>query len=330
MSNQSSPADHFANRFFRSIPHMNETGIRLGPMEAGKVTLVLPARKDWLGDPQRGLLHPGPLTVLADSACGAAVGVTLDRVQPYATLDLRMDLLRPAGPDRDVSCTAECFRLTRNIAFTRATLRQAGDDAPIATALATFMRGTSNRRSAGGGTPAGAAGAGAPASTSASAAALPEADSGRPAPDGKGLVWQPPAASEPIALGRQVPYIDYLGMNASRTQDGTRLYRLPFAEKLVGNPVLPALHGGVIAAFAQTAAILGLIEALPEPRLPKAIDFSIDYLRSGRPRETFARCEIVRVGSRVALVQVWCWQTSPEEPIALTRGHFLLGEAEPQ
>jgi uncharacterized protein (TIGR00369 family) len=306
MSNPPSPSDHFANRFFRSIPHMNETGIRLGKLEGGRATLVLPARADWLGDPERGLLHPGPLTVLADSACGAAVGAALDRVQPYATLDLRMDLLRPAGPDRDVSCTAECFRLTQNIAFTRATLRQAGDEAPIATALATFMRGTSNRRSAAG---SGAAGA-----------------SERPAAAGADASWEAPAASEPIALGRRVPYIDYLGMSAARSDDGARLYRLPFAEKLVGNPVLPALHGGVIAAFAQTAAILGLIETLPEPRLPKAIDFSIDYLRSGRPRETFARCEIVRVGSRVALVQVWCWQTSPAEPIALTRGHFLLGE----
>ena len=310
MSSQSSPSEQSANRFFKSIPHMNETGIRLGPTEAGSVTLVLPARADWLGDPERGLLHPGPLTVLADSACGAAVGAALERVQPYATLDLRMDLLRPASPDRDVSCTAECFRLTQNIAFTRATLRQAGDDSPIATALATFMRGTSNRRSA--------AGSGALTSAARSAA------------QDEAATWQPPAASEPIALGRQVPYIDYLGMRATRTSDGTRLFRLPFAEKLVGNPVLPALHGGVIAAFAETAAILGLIEALPEPRLPKAIDFSIDYLRSGRPRETFARCEIVRVGSRVALVQVWCWQVSPAEPIALTRGHFLLGEVEAQ
>ncbi|MFP5461872.1 MAG: PaaI family thioesterase [Gammaproteobacteria bacterium] len=307
MPNQPSPSDHHADRFFKSIPHMNDTGIRRGPPEAGGTTLVLPARKDWLGDPERGLLHPGPLTVLADSACGAAVGAALDRIQPYATLDLRMDLLRPAGPDRDVSCTAECFRLTQNIAFTRATLRQAGDDTPIATALATFMRGTSNRRSAEG-------------SDGGTGARRPAVQDASPA-------WQPPADSEPIALGRQVPYIDYLGMRSARASDGSRLYRLPFAEKLVGNPVLPALHGGVIAAFAETAAILGLIEALPEPRLPKAIDFSIDYLRSGRPRETFARCEIVRVGSRVALVQVWCWQTSPAEPIALTRGHFLLGEA---
>lgn len=321
MSNQSSHSDHSAKRFFRSIPHMNDTGIRLGPMEAGSVTLVLPARRDWLGDPERGLLHPGPLTVLADSACGAAVGAALDRAQPYATLDLRMDLLRPAGPDREVSCTAECFRLTQNIAFTRATLRQAGDDSPIATALATFMRGTSNRRSAAG---AGATGpAGTPAASSGSLASA-----GRGAAADEAAGWQPPAASEAIALGRQVPYIDYLGMSATRTDDGTRLYRLPFAEKLVGNPVLPAIHGGVIAAFAETAAILGLIETLPEPRMPKAIDFSIDYLRPGRPRETFARCEIVRVGSRVALVQVWCWQTTPTEPIALTRGHFLLGEPE--
>ena len=120
--------------------------------------------------------------------------------------------------------------------------------------------------------------------------------------------------------------MDYLGMRAARTEDGARIFRLPFDQKLIGNPVLPALHGGVIAAFAETAGVLHLIESLPEPKFPKAIDFSIDYLRSGRPEETFARCEIVRVGTRVALVQVWCWQADPAQPIALTRGHFLLAD----
>lgn len=54
---------------------------------------------------------------------------------------------------------------------------------------------------------------------------------------------------------------------------------------------------------------------------------SIDYLRSARPVETFAQCELVRVGSRVALVQVRCWQTTPDNPIVVARGHFLLTEA---
>ncbi|HWS75433.1 MAG TPA: hotdog domain-containing protein, partial [Quisquiliibacterium sp.] len=279
----------------------------------------LPARPDWLGDPQRGLVHPGPLTVLADSACGAAVGLALDRAQPYATLDLRMDLLRPASPDRGFSCTAECFRMTTSVAFTRATVWQEDEAAPIATALATFMRGTATKR------PARAASEAA----SGADASAPEA---RPAEIAPGATtapaagWAAPATSESITLGPQRTYVDYLGMRASRAEDGGRIFRLPFDAKLIGNPVLPALHGGVIAAFAETSAYLHLVDALPESKLPKAIDFSIDYLRSGRPVETFARCETIRVGNRVALVQTWCWQTSPAQPIALTRGHFLLAD----
>jgi acyl-coenzyme A thioesterase PaaI-like protein len=74
--------------------------------------------------------------------------------------------------------------------------------------------------------------------------------------------------------------------------------------------------------------MLHLIGMLRGEKLPKGIDFSIDYLRSGRPEETFASCELVRVGSRVALVQVRCWQKSPDYPIAVARGHFLLTATE--
>ena len=108
------------------------------------------------------------------------------------------------------------------------------------------------------------------------------------------------------------------------------LFRMPFQEHLIGNPFLPALHGGVVAGFAETAATLHLILHLKGAKFPKSIDFSIDYLRSGRPQETFASSEIIRVGSRVALVQTRCWQKRPEEPIVVTRAHFLLTDPDPQ
>ncbi|HOA94628.1 MAG TPA: PaaI family thioesterase, partial [Quisquiliibacterium sp.] len=137
--------------------------------------------------------------------------------------------------------------------------------------------------------------------------------------------WSAPEGSAPIALERPVPYVEFLGIRSSPTEQGT-LYRMPYQEKLIGNPRLPALHGGVVAGFGETAALLSLIERLKGEKFPKSIDFSIDYLRSGRPEETFADCEIVRIGSRVALVQVRCWQKNPGYQIAVMRGHFLLTE----
>ncbi len=295
--------DELNEKYIGRAPHMRDIGARVTAVDRARGSMVLPARPDWLGDPVRGLLHHGPLTVLADSACGLAVGAALGKRMPYATLDLRMDYLRPAGPEFDVHCDAECFRLTRSVAFVRASVWQSDKEQPIATAQATFMLST-------------AAGTRPPAPGEAS---MPTSREDSP--------WQPPAASEPPLPGRLIPYVEYLGIRVAPHAQQP-LFRLPYQEKLIGNPTLPALHGGVIAGFAETAAILHLNQTLRGAKLPKGIDFSIDYLRSGRPEETFARCEVVRVGSRVALVQVRCWQQDPERPIATARTHMLLAPIE--
>jgi uncharacterized protein (TIGR00369 family) len=297
--------DELNRKYVARTPHMLDTGMRITSVEQGRGAMTMPARPEWVGDPARNVLHPGALTVLADSACGLAVGTALLKRVPYATLDLRMDYLRPAGPGNDVRCDAHCYRVTRSVAFVRADVWQTERDHPIATAQATFMLSTpagSPRPKPG---VAEAAGASAPARTV----------------DPSG--WQPPTGCEPVMPDNPIPYVDYLGIRMAL--GGTvPLFRLPYQDKLIGNPYLPALHGGVIAGFAETAALLHLVRALEGARLPKGIDFSIDYLRAGRPVETFAECELVRVGSRVALVQVRCWQSSPDNPIVVARGHFLL------
>jgi uncharacterized protein (TIGR00369 family) len=126
------------------------------------------------------------------------------------------------------------------------------------------------------------------------------------------------------AVVQRVPYAAFLGMQAERDGEGL-LFRLPFAERLIGNPTLPAIHGGVVAGFMENAALLHLLVAEPEqPRLPKTIDFSIDYLRSARARDCLARTSIERLGRRVGQVLVRCWQADPDRPVALARAHYLL------
>lgn len=290
--------DTLNEQFITRTPHMREIGARITAVDRARGSMLLPASPQWLGDPARGWLHPGALTVLADSACGLAVGAALTERAPFATLDLRMDFLRPASPNQDMHCDAHCFRVTRHVAFVRAEVWQTDRDQPIAAAQGAFMLST---------------------------ASGPRTEPRPPAPDTE--PWQAPAASDPVLPAGPVPYVEYLGIRVA-TQGETPLFRLPFQDKLIGNPLLPALHGGVIAAFAQTAATLQLISTLGGAKFPKGIDFSIDYLRSGRPQETFASSEIVRVGSRVALVQTRCWQRSPDYPIAVTRAHFLLTDPE--
>ena len=284
-------------KFVGRTPHMREIGARITAVDRGRGSMSLPARPEWVGDPGRAQLHPGVLTVLADSTCGLAVGTALTERAPYATLDLRMDYLRPAGPETGLQCDAHCYRITRNVAFVRGEVWQTERDQPIATVQATFMLSTALRR--------------APAE-----AAAPEAE--QPG-------WTAPPGEEPVLAGVAIPYVDYLGIRLA--EGGERpLFRMPYQEKLIGNPMLAALHGGVVAGFAETAATLHLIRTLRGAKFPKSIDFAIDYLRSGRPVETYAACEVLRVGSRVALVQVRCWQKNPEQPITIARGHFLLTE----
>ena len=136
----------------------------------------------------------------------------------------------------------------------------------------------------------------------------------------------------------EVPYVRWLGVTVDRHGDELTAI-LPFSERLIGNPVLPALHGGVTAAFLETTAVLGLLWATlaqdrrqpsdtPEglPRLPKTIDFTVDYLRSGLARDAYARARVVRLGRRYASVQVEAWQDIRARPFAQANGHFLMAQ----
>ena len=128
------------------------------------------------------------------------------------------------------------------------------------------------------------------------------------------------------ALIQGIPYASFIGMQAQ--MDGAApLFQLPYQELLVGNPAIPALHGGSIAGFMENAGLLHVLWAHQEQRIPKSIDFSIDYLRSARTRDSWARCQLVRQGRRVALAQISCWQDDEQRPVAVARAHFLLQTA---
>jgi len=99
---------------------------------------------------------------------------------------------------------------------------------------------------------------------------------------------------------------------------------LPYADALVGNPLIPALHGGAIGAFMEMTAAAALMAAHPLHAMPKPIDVAIDYLRPGRPRDVFARAAITRQGGRVANVRVEAWQDRRAALIATLHGHFLI------
>ncbi|WP_433769524.1 PaaI family thioesterase [Pseudomonas putida] len=122
-----------------------------------------------------------------------------------------------------------------------------------------------------------------------------------------------------------IPYATLIGVECSRVGDEL-LFRLPANKDNIGNPLLPAIHGGVIAGFMELAAALHLLITTGSPGVPKIIDFSLDYLRAGQFRDTWARCQVCRQGRRVGNVAITAWQSTEAEPIATARAHFKLEE----
>ena len=129
----------------------------------------------------------------------------------------------------------------------------------------------------------------------------------------------------PETILDEIPYARFLGVKVEIAGDEMTAV-LPYAEHLVGNPLLPALHGGVIGAFLEMTALAQLAITERRRRLPKPIGVTIEYLRSGRPLTTYARARIKRVGRRVANVEVEAWQEARSAPIAFLHANFLLAE----
>jgi uncharacterized protein (TIGR00369 family) len=123
-------------------PHMREIGVRVVSAEPGRLTFRLDYRPEFVGHPDTGVLHGGAVTVLLDSVSGLAAASALDRLVPLATLDLRIDYLRPATPGQAVLAQAHCFKVTRSIAFTRAFAYQDDPEDPIAHCTGSFMLAT--------------------------------------------------------------------------------------------------------------------------------------------------------------------------------------------
>ncbi|MGB3455687.1 MAG: PaaI family thioesterase [Litorimonas sp.] len=123
----------------------------------------------------------------------------------------------------------------------------------------------------------------------------------------------------------RIPYARTLGIEPHFMGEEFTLV-LPFQQSNIGNATLPALHGGGVGGFMEVCAIAQLILNNPGRDLPRPIGINIDYLRRGKPVDTYARAQIFKQGSRVANVRVRAWQDRFETPIAALSGHFLLGK----
>lgn len=127
-------------------------------------------------------------------------------------------------------------------------------------------------------------------------------------------------------LMQAVPYTKWMGISAS-IEDGELIGKMTFSDMLVGNPTLPALHGGTLGGLLESTAIFKVLWDAEPVVLPKTINITVEYLRSARARDTFARGVVTRHGRRVANVRVEAWQDDPERPVAIAYANFLVTES---
>ena len=128
-------------------------------------------------------------------------------------------------------------------------------------------------------------------------------------------------------LVEAIPYARFLGITTEFVA-GELLGKLNFSDTLIGNPMLPALHGGTIAALLESTAIFQVMMEAETLVLPKTINITVAYLRSARPVDTFAHGTITKHGRRVAVVYAQAWQDDRSRPVATAHAHFLIKPAD--
>ena len=135
--------NRLAQRFMKAIPHAQALGILFENIGSGTAEMYMHYDKKFIGDPQTGVIHGGAVFALLDSCCGAAVLSHPEQKGLTATIDLRVDYMRPATPGQTIRARAHCYNMTRSVAFVSAVALDDNDDKPVATAAGAFVTGKS-------------------------------------------------------------------------------------------------------------------------------------------------------------------------------------------
>ena len=135
-----SPAEtaRIAQQLIETIPHGRALQLRVEHVGKGEAHISMPWAEHLVGDPRTGVIHGGVISTLMDTCSGASVMAHPSGPRWTATIDLRIDYMRPATPRQRITARAECFHMTRSVAFVRAVAVDDNSDIPVATAIGTF------------------------------------------------------------------------------------------------------------------------------------------------------------------------------------------------
>ena len=303
--------------------HFHALQITFTQIDKGQVIAELPYHPDNVGNPVNGVTFGGAITALLDTSCGFAAATALDEVALCPTMDLRIDYMRSAQPGLPVYAESETYRVSSNVVFTRGIAYQTDKKDPIAHCVANFTRMDPqvNQQMLAHLKPKLAQ-----IDLQQIAEQRRQSKSQRlsePSDKLHTALLQAREQRRPELLITEIPYAHKFGIEAIY-RDAELLFKLPVSQSLVGNPTLPAIHGGAVAGFMEMAAALHLLMTKECLRAPKVVDFSIDYVRAGRLEDCFTCCEVVRQGRKLVNVSLQTWQRDRQQPIATARVHFLL------
>lgn len=141
MSDADEKRNAIARQFIDALPHCRALGMGIDQLGFGEAEISMPYDPRFVGDPATGVIHGGAVSALMDTCCGAAVMSHPDGPIATATIDLRIDYMRPATPKQRISAKASVYHMTRTVAFVRATATDEDSDRPVATATGAFTVG---------------------------------------------------------------------------------------------------------------------------------------------------------------------------------------------
>lgn len=311
----------FANFMVSGNPgdHSHSLGISLVSHSEGKVTMMLDYHNAIVASPETGAIAGGAVTTLLDSCSGCCAVTVQDPIGLTPTIDLRIDYLRTPVINKPIFAEVKILNVTPHVIFTQGIAWQE-EGVPIATSTGNFMNKPAPWLEKEIGKYINVMDNNLPKRISLAEEVI-TIDSEHCA----NVFKQAREQNNANLLIDFIPYAKLLGMQRIETQEADKWwYQLTPSHSLIGNPTLPAIHGGALAGFMEISALLHLTMKMDVVHFPKTVDFSIDYIRAGLLKNTYARCKINRFGNKLISMTIEAWQDEQTKPIAKARMQVLI------
>lgn len=263
--------------------------------DGGSVTATLPADANFSQTAHMGLA-PSILTTALDTLLGLSVYSKFQKPVPIATIDLSTDFMALLDEGVDAKIRTSCDFISDNVAFVSGTVLSADTSQPIARGNAKFIIKSKRPNHA-------------PELSSKTPEAT-QADSDAP-------YQMEDASVNPLfeSAKQNHPFATWLGAHLMQTRSGAIMH-LPFSDMIIGDPVIRAVHGGMLASLMEMAAAGAIITKTGIPDLPAPLSSTVNYLKRTTATDCFASANIIRFGRNIIVIHARCWQQAPEIPVA--------------